>query len=166
MEVNVVSLPGNPTITRLSMNVGGAYEAVSAYEAEVILPLNEPVLICWELLTSPLGNIVGAYEADVANEAVAGVNVIDVAALAVVENDADVGVNVIEVAADAVVANDADITLLAQLLVPINSPVNDPLNDPVLICNEDDMSAGLFATFVYSTKEAVAIVVGLFCIPV
>ena len=82
----------------------------------------------------------------------------------VVANDAVDGVNVMEFAADAVVANDADITLLAQLLVPINCPVNDPLNDPVLICNEDDMSDGLLATFAYSIYDAVAIVVGLFCI--
>ena len=48
-------------------------------------------------------------------------------------NDAVGGVNVIDVAAEAVVAKEDDIALLAQLLVPINTPVNDPLNEPVLI---------------------------------
>jgi hypothetical protein len=56
----------------------------------------------------------------------------------VVANEADVGVNVIDVAAEAVVANELDIALLAQLLVPMKFPVNDPLNDPVLICVELD----------------------------
>lgn len=63
-----------------------------------------------------------------------------------VANDADAGVNVMDVAAEAVVANELDITLLAQLLVPIKFPVNDPLNDPVLICVELDTNpAGLLA---------------------
>ena len=59
----------------------------------------------------------------VANDAVLGVNVILVAALAVVLNDAVEGMNVILVAADAVVENDAVMALLAQLLVPNNEPV-------------------------------------------
>jgi hypothetical protein len=49
-------------------------------------------------------------------------------------NEPVLTVNVMDVAAEAVVANDEEIALLAQLLVPINVPVNDPLNDPVLIC--------------------------------
>lgn len=53
-------------------------------------------------------------------------------------NEAVDGVNVIDVAAEAVVANEADTTLLAQLLVPKNVPVNDPLKLPVLICTELD----------------------------
>jgi hypothetical protein len=68
--------------------------------------VNEPVLICSELLTIPVGNIVGAKDADVAK-------------------DADCGVNVIDVAADAVVANDDESTLVANKI-----PVNDPLNEP------------------------------------
>lgn len=66
---------------------------------------------------TPIGSIVGAYDADV-------------------EKDAVVGVNVILVAALAVVANDADVTLLAQLLVPIKVPVNEPEKLPVFICVE------------------------------
>lgn len=45
---------------------------------------------------------------------------IDVAADAVVANDAVVGVNVMEVAALAVVAKEAVVVLTAQLLVPKN----------------------------------------------
>jgi hypothetical protein len=55
----------------------------------------------------------------------------------VVANDAVAGVNVIDVAADAVVAKEEETALLAQLLVPNNDPlwipINDPVNDPVLI---------------------------------
>jgi hypothetical protein len=87
--------------------------------------VNEPVLICSELLTIPVGNIVGAKDADVAKDADCGVNVIDVAADAVVAKDAVSGVNVIDVAADAVVANDDERTLVANKI-----PVNDPLNEP------------------------------------
>jgi hypothetical protein len=103
-----------------------AADAVVANDAEVILPLKLPVLICRELLTIPAGNMVGANDADVANDDVTGVNVIDVAADAVVANDDVSGVNVIDVAADAVVANDAEMAVLA-------SPINDPVKDPVLI---------------------------------
>ena len=53
-------------------------------------------------------------------------------------NDAVGGVNVIDVAAEAVVANDDDIALFAQLEVPNNAPVNEPVNEPVLICEELD----------------------------
>jgi hypothetical protein len=62
-------------------------------------------------------------------------NVDALATLAVEAYDAEVanddvnGVNVIDVAADAVVANDAEIAVLA-------SPINDPVKDPVLICKE------------------------------
>ena len=83
-------------------------------------PVNDPVLICRELDTIPEGNPVGnTYELVIANDAVAGVNVIDVAA-------------------DAVVAKELDTTLVAQLAVPNKDPVNDPVNDPVLICAELD----------------------------
>jgi hypothetical protein len=58
-----------------------------------------------ELEIVPAGNPEGnTYDEVVANDAVLGVNVIDVAALAVVENEAVLGVNVILVAADALVA--------------------------------------------------------------
>jgi hypothetical protein len=70
-------------------------------------PVKDPVLIWVELLTIPAGNIVGANDAVVANDDVNGVNVIDVAA-------------------DAVVANDALTAVLA-------SPINDPVKLPVLI---------------------------------
>jgi hypothetical protein len=43
IELNCVLLPGNPTVTKLSMNVGGVYEAVCAYEADVITPVNDPL---------------------------------------------------------------------------------------------------------------------------
>lgn len=56
-----------------------------------------------------------AYEAVRAYEADSGINVIDVAALAVVANDDDKGVNVIEVAA---------LDVVAKLLLPNNDPVN------------------------------------------
>jgi hypothetical protein len=72
-----------------------------------------------------------------ANDAVSGVNVIDVAADAVFANDAVSGVNVIDVAADAVVANELDIALLAvPNTEPLSIPVNEPVNEPVLICRE------------------------------
>jgi hypothetical protein len=93
-----------------------------------------------------------------ANEEVDGINVIDVAANAVVANDADVevvddvatlensacdavtandaeivfvGTNVIEVAADDVVENDELTTPVICDPIPVNSPTNDPVNDPV-----------------------------------
>ena len=72
------------------------------------------------LFRSPEGY---TYDAVVANDAVEGVNVILVAALAVVANEDVFGVNVILVAALAVVANDALTTLLAHELVPSNEPV-------------------------------------------
>ena len=55
-------------------------------------PVKEPVLICSELDTTPTGNMVGANEAVVAKDAVAGVKVILVAALAVVANEDDIAV--------------------------------------------------------------------------
>jgi hypothetical protein len=79
-------------------------------------PVKEPVLICAELDTVPA--TIGAHDADVANEAVAGVNVIELAALAVVANEAVAGVNVMLVAAEAVVA---------KLLDPNSKPVNEPV---------------------------------------
>ena len=58
----------------------------------------------------------------------------------VVANDAEAGMNVIDVAADAVIAT---LLLPAQLEVPNNEPVytpiNDPVNDPVFICKELDI---------------------------
>ena len=72
---------------------------------------------------------VKAYDAEVANDDVNGVNVMDVAADDVSANDDVNGVNVIDVAADAVVAKDALIAVLA-------SPINDPVKLPVLICKE------------------------------
>jgi hypothetical protein len=53
-----------------------------------------------------------------------------------VANDADVGINVIDVAADAVVLNELLIALLAKLPVPSKVPVNEPEKLPVFICNE------------------------------
>jgi hypothetical protein len=76
-------------------------------------PVKEPVkgslnvVNCRELETTPAGNVavaLSAYDAVVAKEAVDGVNVIDVAA-------------------EAVVANELDTALLAQLLVPKSEAV-------------------------------------------
>jgi hypothetical protein len=122
-----------------------AADAVVENDAEVILPLKLPVLICRELLTIPAGNIVGANDAEVANDDVNGVNVIDVAADAVSANDDVNGVNVIDVAADAVVENDdvngvnvidvaADaVSANDALTAVLASPINDPVKLPVLI---------------------------------
>jgi hypothetical protein len=59
MELYCVSLPGNPTVTKLSINVGGANDADVALFAKLAVPindpLNDPVLICNELLTVPVG---------------------------------------------------------------------------------------------------------------
>jgi hypothetical protein len=130
-----------------------AADAVVENDAEVILPLKLPVLICKELLTIPVGNIVGANDAEVAKDAEMAVlasPINDPVKLPVLickelltipagnmvgAKDADVanddvnGVNVIDVAADAVVAKDAEIAVLA-------SPINDPVKLPVLICKE------------------------------
>ena len=61
---------------------------------------------------------------------------------AVVANDAGAGVKVIDVAALEVVANELDITLLAQLLVPNSEPVipRDTFNDPVSCVLPDTIS--------------------------
>ena len=101
-------------------------------------PLNDPVLIWVDEDTNPDGRIVGAYEADVAKLALAGIKVILVAALDVVANEAVSGTNVILVAADAVIANELVVELFAQLDVPVRTPTNEPVNDPVFICAELD----------------------------
>jgi hypothetical protein len=147
--VNVMDVAADAVVANDDVNgvnvIDVAADDVSANDAEVILPLKLPVLICKELLTIPAGNMVGAKDADVANDDVNGVNVIDVAADDVSANDdvngvnvIDVaaddvsanddvnGINVIDVAADAVVANDAEMAVLA-------SPINDPVKLPVLI---------------------------------
>lgn len=114
-------------------------------------PLNEPVLICTELETTPDGSIVGAKDAEVANDAVVAIDD-DTAQLLVPTNtpvndpvnepvlicseEETTPVGSMVGAYDAVVANDEEIALVAQLPVPINIPVNDPLNEPVLICRE------------------------------
>lgn len=80
-------------------------------------PVNDPVLICCELETVPTGNPDGnTYEAVVANEAVAGTNVILVAALAVVAKE-DVVVN----------------ELLTTPVIPLPLPLNptDEVTEPV-----------------------------------
>ena len=55
-----------------------------------------------------------------------------------VANEEDSGINVIDVAAEAVVANELDIAFCAQLLVPVNVPINGPVKLPVLIWVELD----------------------------
>ena len=131
--VNVIDVAADAVVANdadIGVNViDVAADDVVANDADVMLPLKLPVLIWIELLTIPLGNMVGANDAEVANDDVSGVNVIDVAADDVVANDDVSGVNVIDVAADAVVANDAEIAVLA-------SPINDPVKLPVLICTE------------------------------
>ena len=97
-----------------------AYDAVVANEAVVILPLNEPVLICTEDDTVPDGRFA-----------------LTCAELLIVPAGTDAAFS----AYDAVVVYDDDTTLLAQLLVPCNEPViplvtfNDPLNTagPILV---------------------------------
>jgi hypothetical protein len=49
----------------------------------------------------------------------------------VVAKEAVDGVNVMDVAADAVVAKDAEVALLAQLAVPNVEPLRTPINEPV-----------------------------------
>jgi hypothetical protein len=89
-----------------------------------------------------------AYEDVVANDAVTGVNVIDVAADAVSANDAVTGVNVIDVAADAVFAKDAEIAVPiependaviddAMILYPVASIVPLTSKDPVIFAPPD-----------------------------
>jgi hypothetical protein len=108
--------------------------------------VNTPVLICKELLTIPAGNMVGAKDAVVANDDVNGVNVIDVAADAVVENDAEVILplklpvlickELLTIPAGNMVgAKDADVAKDAEIAV-LASPINDPVKLPVLICRE------------------------------
>ena len=140
----------------------GAHEADTAKDAVVATlavpnteplsipvndPLNEPVLICVELLTNPAGipvsddqsvepiACVGAHEADTAKDAV-------------VENE-DVSAYDDELTVpftnEAVVAKDDEITLFAQLEVPkvepLCVPMNDPVNEPVLTANVIDVAA-------------------------
>jgi hypothetical protein len=116
-----------------------AADAVVAKDAEVTLlaqlavpnvdplrtprndPVKEPVkgrvseLNCSELETVPAGTVAEAFSAK----------------LAVVAKEAVDGVNVMDVAADAVVAKDAETTLLAQLAVPNVEPLRTPRNEPV-----------------------------------
>jgi hypothetical protein len=76
-------------------------------------PVKEPVngrvseLNCSELETVPAAAAADAFSAK----------------LAVVAKEAVDGVNVMDVAADAVVAKDAEVTLLAQLAVPNVEPL-------------------------------------------
>ena len=60
-------------------------------------------------------------------------------------NDPVLTLNVIEVAAEAVVAKDELIALLAQLAVPkvepLCVPMKDPVNEPVLTLNVIDVAA-------------------------
>ncbi len=94
---------------------------------------NNPCVVLPEIINDPLitaGVVLPSYGNDVLEPTP------DNAYEAVVANEADVGVNVIDVAADAVVANEELTELLAQLLVPIKFPVNEPLKLPVFICKE------------------------------
>lgn len=80
IELNCVVLPTCPTVIKLSINVGGAYEADVALFAQLLVPinapvkepLNEPVLICSELDTTPTGNPLGNT-----NEAVIALDAVD-----------------------------------------------------------------------------------------
>lgn len=89
---------------------------------------------------TPVQSTVNAYDA------VGGVNVILVAADALIELDAketDTGVVTLEakLALNAIVAYEAD-------------PINDPLNDPELICIElDTIPEGLFNNVFQSAAE-------------
>ena len=107
--------------------------------AQLPVPVNEPINdpVNDPVLTVNVIDV--AADAVVAKDAEVTVPTTFVAATydAVVANDAVLGVNVIDVAADAVVANEEETALLAQLLVPNNDPLwvpmNEPVNDPVLI---------------------------------
>jgi hypothetical protein len=162
IDVKFVLLPTSPTVTKLSINNGGVYDAVVANDALITLlaqllvpisvPVNEPlklpVLICSDDDTTPLGNISGAKDADVANDAV-------VLLEELIENDADVAnedvpVNApINELADTVVANIEPVTIkpdgndtdpvkndavCANEAVPNNEPVIPPVEviDPVI----------------------------------
>ena len=74
---------------------------------------------------------------------------------AVIAYEEVLGVNVILVAALAVVAKEDDITLFAQLLVPRNEPVNDPVNEPVFICAELDTVPGGTVAVAFNAYDAV-----------
>ena len=91
----------------------------------------DPVTVRLPVMTAlPVnGNVGGAKLEEMENDAVAGVNVILVAALAVVANEAVAGINVMLVAALAVIA------FSAQLAVPSRDPVMPAVtfNDPVTI---------------------------------
>jgi len=79
---------------------------------------------------------------DPVNDPVLTVNVIEVAADAVVAKEAVGGVNVIDVAAEAVVATEEEIATLAVPKVdPLCVPINDPVNEPVLTANVIEVAA-------------------------
>jgi hypothetical protein len=79
---------------------------------------------------------------DPVNDPVLTVNVIEVAADAVVAKEAVGGVNVIDVAAEAVVATEEEIATLAVPKVePLCVPMNEPVNEPVLTVNVIDVAA-------------------------
>jgi len=107
MEVAALAVVANEAVVGINV-MEVAAEAVVANDADVILPLNDPVLICCELETVPAGKPDGkTYDAVVAKDAVAGINVIEVAALAVTAND--------EVAANE---------LLTTPVIPLPLPLN------------------------------------------
>ena len=127
LGINVIDVAADAVVANEELITFCVHELVPNNEpvwVPINEPVNEPVFICDELDTTPLGNVAfTAYDDVIANEAVLGIKVILVAALAVVLNDAVEGMNVMLVAALAVVLNDELIALLAQLLVPNSEPV-------------------------------------------
>lgn len=118
-DVAALAVDAKDAVTGVNVSEVAA-DAVVANDAEpnndpVKIPLNDPVndplLTCAELVTM-FGGKFNAKEAVLANEAVAGINVIDVAAEAVVANEADPNID------------------------PVKIPLNEPVNDPLLTCAE------------------------------
>ena len=120
----------NPSGNLTKPETDWAYEDVSAkdadtaFVAQLLVPNNDPVMLPDTfndpVTSNPSGKLTNPAT-DSAND--------DVTAY-----EEETGVNVMLVAADAVVAKDDDIAFVAQLLVPNNDPVMlpDTLSEPVI----------------------------------
>lgn len=109
-----------------------ANEADITLLAQLAVPSNEPMC---DPVKEPVNGSVNTLNC-VDEDIIFGGMVALAAKDAVIANDAVEGINVIDVAALAVVANEALITFCAQLAVPnvepLCVPINEPVNDPVL----------------------------------
>lgn len=119
-----------------------ATDALIAFVAQLDVTFRDPVIKCAELVSSAIVPVVVIVPPDNPFPAVIDVTPAPGAHDALMANDAVVGVNVIDVAALAVVANELDIASLAQLLVPNNEPVIPRLTfkEPVIIVLPDTIS--------------------------